>query len=128
MTQVIFRVQVTNYFSGKFKNLNNIMKAVAEIGNLKCHNGKHTIVRNLKQILDIRIVDIDLENGLLIFFYDDPLTLQKVRQELRRIGYPMKSCTCTGKRQAKRYQDNDIDFKNISIASPDSDSALNPTA
>lgn len=89
------------------------MKAIAEIENLKCIKGKRIIIRNLQQILDIRILDVDVENGRLLFLYQNPLTLQKVKQELVRIGYPMKSCTYTGKRKAKRYLDKGNDLKNV---------------
>lgn len=91
------------------------MKAMAKISNLKGDKGKHIIIRNLKQILDIRILDVDVENGRLVFLYQNPLTFQKVKQELRRIGYPMKSCTYTGKKDAKSYRDKGNDFKNVLV-------------
>lgn len=72
------------------------MRAVAELKNLKSDEGKHTIVRNLCRILDIRILDIDVENGKLIFLYANPAALQKVRQELARLGYPVQSCKFQG--------------------------------
>lgn len=72
------------------------MRAVAELTNLDTEEGKHTIVRNLHRILDIRILDIDVENGRLIFLYASPVALQQVSQELSRLGYPVKSCSFQG--------------------------------
>ena len=67
------------------------MKAVTNLKNLECKEGKNKIVRNLSRILDIRIIDIDVENKILVFAYANPPALQKVKQELFRIGYPMQS-------------------------------------
>ena len=67
------------------------MKAVVHIKNLNCDEGKKMIVRNLSRIMDIRIIDIDIEMGQLLFLYATPLAFHKVRQELARIGYPIQS-------------------------------------
>ena len=56
---------------------------------------KNIVLRNLSRIMDIKIIDIDIEKGLLFFLYASPLTFQKVRQELLRIGHPMQSYKCT---------------------------------
>lgn len=68
------------------------MKAVANLRNLHCEEGKKVIVRNLSRILDIRIIDIDVENGMLHFLYIDSIGLHRVKQELSRIGFPVQSC------------------------------------
>lgn len=68
------------------------MKADVPLMNLKDEAGKTIILRNLRRILDIRIVEIDVENGRLVFLYSSPRTFQIVKQELLRIGYPMLSC------------------------------------
>lgn len=70
------------------------MRAIAEIQGLKANEGKRCIFRNLSRILDIRIVDINLESRTLSFVYDTPSAFTKVKQELRRIGYPMLNCIC----------------------------------
>ncbi len=67
------------------------MKAIANIRNLESEKGKNTILRNLGRILDICIIDIDIDNGLLFFLYANPLAFEKVKQELFRIGYPLQS-------------------------------------
>lgn len=66
------------------------MKAVVNIENLQCEEDKKLILRNLSRILDIRVIDIDIENGILHFLYINPLGLQKVKQELSRIGFPIE--------------------------------------
>ena len=68
------------------------MKAMAQIKNLNGDEVKRTLMRNLSRILDIKIIDIDIENGTLFFLYASPLAFQKVKQELSRIGHPMQSC------------------------------------
>lgn len=70
------------------------MKAVAQIKNLNGYEEKNIVLRNLSRIMDIKIIDIDIEKGLLFFLYASPLTFQKVRQELLRIGHPMQSYKC----------------------------------
>ncbi len=67
------------------------MKAVLQLKNLNCSEGKGIILRNLSRIMDIRIIDIDVDRGLL-FLYAGPLALQQVRRELSRLGYPIQSC------------------------------------
>lgn len=73
------------------------MKAMATLGNLKSESDRCIIVRNLSKIMDIRIVDIDIENRMLIFLYENPLTFGKVERELLRLGYPINSCRCRWK-------------------------------
>ncbi len=65
------------------------MKAIALIEKLNSDRGKHIIVRNLSRIMDIRILDIDLENKTVSFVYDNSIAIDKVKQELYRIGYPL---------------------------------------
>lgn len=48
------------------------------------------ILRNLSRILDIRVIDIDIENGILHFLYINPIGLQRVKQELTRIGFSIE--------------------------------------
>lgn len=85
------------------------MKAMANVQNLCSENGKSIIVRNLHRILDICIIDIDAENGLLYFLYPCPLSLKKVREELERIGFPMVSCKFP-KPPVETYGDNALTF------------------
>ena len=65
------------------------MKAIAQIEKLNSEKSRHTIVRNLSRIMDIRVLDIDLENKTLSFLYDSITAIDKVKQELGRIGYPL---------------------------------------
>lgn len=68
------------------------MKAVAKIKNLQSDNERHIIIRNLSRILDIKVLEIDVVNGRLLFLYASPSAFQKVKQELCRLGYPIQSC------------------------------------
>ena len=66
------------------------MIAVVNIKNLQSEDSKKVILRNLGRILDIRVVDIDIENGIFKFLYSNPIGFQKVEQELSRIGFPIE--------------------------------------
>ncbi len=79
------------------------MKATAEIKNLHNDKGKHTILRNLHRILDIRILDIDVKDGSIHFLYATPYALQQVKRELFRIGYPILSFQYQEPQDAKGY-------------------------
>lgn len=66
------------------------MRADALIQNMKSDACKAMIVRNLNRILDVRIIEIDMEEHLLCFVYKTQRAFEDVRKELLRIGYPMK--------------------------------------
>lgn len=66
------------------------MKAIAKIGNLISNNDKMMILRNLSRIMDIRVIDLEVDTGKLFFLYYSPIALEQVKQELWRIGYPIR--------------------------------------
>ncbi|MEQ8218350.1 MAG: hypothetical protein RH981_08950 [Arenibacter sp.] len=66
------------------------MKAIAKISNLISNNDKVMILRNLSRIMDIRVIDLEVDTGRLIFLYYSPIALEQVKQELWRIGYPIR--------------------------------------
>jgi hypothetical protein len=68
------------------------MKAHATLKNLDSESCKPIIIRNLNRILDIHIIDIDVENGILKFLCNGQMTFEKVKKELSRIGYPNQHC------------------------------------
>jgi hypothetical protein len=70
----------------------NTMKAHATLKNVDSESCKPIIMRNLNRILDIHIIDIDIENGILNFLCNGQLTFEKVKKELSRIGYPIQHC------------------------------------
>ena len=70
------------------------MKARVSIPQLRSENSAHTVIRNLSRILDIKVVDLDVENGYLTFIYETKLAFNKVKNELLRIGYPMRNYSC----------------------------------
>ena len=69
------------------------MKALATLKNVDSDSCKSVIVRNLSRILDIRIIDIDVQNGIIQFLYNSANSLRHVKNELARLGYPMLKCT-----------------------------------
>jgi len=77
------------------------MKTYASIKNVDACKNKNIIIRNLSRIMDIRILDIDLDNGVICLQYENPLTIEQVKKELSRIGYPIQNYTV--KRQSKSY-------------------------
>lgn len=68
------------------------MKAIAKVSNMDYKDCEKRILRNLSRILDVRILNIDIKNGMLYFLYAGPAAFEKVKQELQRLGYPMVSC------------------------------------
>ncbi len=66
------------------------MKAHVTLKNVNSESCRLTIMRNLNRILDIRIIDIDLENGTLHFLCNGQMAFDQVRRELNRIGFPVK--------------------------------------
>jgi copper chaperone CopZ len=56
------------------------MKATAQVQKLKSENCKHTIIRNLSRIMDIRIVDIDVERKTRSLVYDTVLAFEKAKR------------------------------------------------
>ena len=69
------------------------MEAHATLQNVNSESCKLTIIRNLNRILDIRIIDIDVENGILHFFCNGQKTFEQVKRELGRIGHPILKST-----------------------------------
>jgi hypothetical protein len=69
---------------------NDIMKAIAKIERLNSDMCKLIIVRNLSRIMNIRILNIDIENKTLSFAYENMAVIDKVKRELWRIGYPIE--------------------------------------
>ncbi|MDE3742558.1 hypothetical protein [Maribacter polysaccharolyticus] len=67
------------------------MKAVVNVQNLLTEEDKKVILRNLSRIMDIRVIDIDVENRTLQFLYVHQLVLNKVREEMVRLGYPIQT-------------------------------------
>ena len=65
------------------------MKAKVKLDNLNSESGKFKILRNLCRILDIRIISIDVRKNVLSFAYQNQNTFEQVKNELRRLGYPI---------------------------------------
>ncbi|EAR01755.1 hypothetical protein [Maribacter sp. HTCC2170] len=66
------------------------MKATAKIEKLNSDKCKRVIVRNLSRILEIKILEVDPKSNTLSFVYKSVKALNKVKRELRRIGFPIE--------------------------------------
>ena len=69
------------------------MKVLATLKNVTSESSKVMIVRNLSRILDIKIVDIDVEHGMISFLYNAHDSFNQVKKELMRIGFPIQNST-----------------------------------
>lgn len=65
------------------------MNTRVTLQNVDSSSCKKIILRNLKRIMDIRIIDFDEKNGVLHFAYYDQHSFDQVKNELRRIGHPI---------------------------------------
>ena len=63
---------------------------------------KCKICKNLSRIMDIKIIEVNVENKTVSFIYENPKAYTLVMDELRRIGYPVKEIIKT--RKAKLYK------------------------
>lgn len=91
------------------------MKAVANLQNLKCDEDKKVILRNLSRIMDLRIISIDIENNMLHFLYARPITFQKAKKELLRIGFPIQSCKLNEGKTKSRYGKDIIQSSEVQV-------------
>lgn len=64
------------------------MKATIKIQNLKCSGCENTISTNLSKIKSIRSVEVNQKEESVSFDYDDVGTLKKVKNTLKKLGYP----------------------------------------
>ncbi len=61
------------------------------IPSLKSDACKRKILRNLSRILDVRVLEVDVQGKIISFAYQSPMAFEKVKRELRSIGYPMEN-------------------------------------
>ncbi|WP_422080980.1 hypothetical protein [Ulvibacterium sp.] len=95
-----------------------IMKAVANLQNLKCDADKKIILRNLSRIMDLRIIEIDIENRTLHFLYARPITFQKAKKELLHLGFPIQSCKLSEGRTKNRYGKDFSQSSEVQVGAP----------
>ncbi|WP_147415929.1 hypothetical protein [Ulvibacterium marinum] len=115
MTCIILKQQTLTYIE-ELKT--RIMKAMANLQDLKCDEDKKVILRNLSRIMDLRIIDIDIENNMLHFLYARPITFQKAKKELLRIGFPIQSCKLNKGRTKGRYEKDIIQSSGVQAGAP----------
>lgn len=69
------------------------MRTQLQIQNLTSEEAIWIIRRSLSRLMDIRIDEFNLENHKISVTYSLPEVLEKIKIELRRIGYPIQSDT-----------------------------------
>ena len=65
------------------------MKTTIQIQNLKCHGCASTINNKLSGLDNINDVSVDVDNDTVSFEYDSEKTLEIVKNELYKLGYPL---------------------------------------
>ncbi|SHI80099.1 hypothetical protein SAMN04487911_10610 [Arenibacter nanhaiticus] len=78
------------------------MKTLIQVPDLNSEQCKRIIVRNLSRILDLRILDISVENKTISIRYNHPFTLEKVKKELMRIKHTLHALT--------DYKESEVSF------------------
>lgn len=64
------------------------MKTTIEVQNLKCGGCVSTITTELSEIENIYNVKVDKESFSVSFTYNNPEDALKVKEKLRKLGYP----------------------------------------
>lgn len=67
------------------------MKAIANLRLSISIQDKQRILNVLNTLMDIRAIDLDIENGVLFFRYQNRLALDLAERKLWEIGYPIVS-------------------------------------
>lgn len=70
--------------------------------NLYDTNCEWKICRNLSRIMDVKVVNVNENKHTLSIIYENPKTVSKVIDELRRIGCPIKYTIKTSKAELFR--------------------------
>ncbi|WP_298499647.1 heavy-metal-associated domain-containing protein [uncultured Algibacter sp.] len=65
------------------------MKTILEIQNLKCGGCANTISKKVSNIEDVTALEINNENNTVSFNYENESTVNKVKELLNNIGYPV---------------------------------------
>ena len=81
------------------------MRAKVNLQNLTSQDGKDKIIRNLRKIMDIRVVELDIKNQALCFLYRNKEGFEQVKHELARIGFPIYKVMFTKQSSKKRSVD-----------------------
>lgn len=59
-----------------------------QIQNVKCNGCANTIINKLSDLTNVSSVEVDVENGLVTFTYEDELALLNAKETLKLNGYP----------------------------------------
>ena len=84
--------------SQKISNMTTI-----QIENLKCGGCANTIRKGLVSIKGITSVDINIENGVVVFDSQDEITVKKAKEKLAKMGYPEVGTSNSTLQKAKSF-------------------------
>lgn len=79
------------------------MKTTVEIQNLKCSGCESTIAKKLISLKNIKNVSVNLSNCNVSFSYETDDGLETVKNELSKLGYPLKGEENKLPKKAKSY-------------------------
>jgi copper chaperone CopZ len=79
------------------------METFIKIQNLKCGGCASTIVNNLKTIIDIQEVEVDVEMKEVKITHQSENTVTEAKQKLEKIGYPEEGSSNSVVTKAKSY-------------------------
>lgn len=66
------------------------MKTQLHVMNMKCQGCVNTVKTGLSSFPEVNSVEVDLTKALVDIDYNEPLTLEKIKERLKQIGYPEK--------------------------------------
>ena len=90
MTDIILQTFLITYVSLKTRTNNSFMKATVYFDNLASEAARCSILRNISRIMDVKVVEIDLHKQALSFLCVNHKAVEKVKSELKRLGFPVK--------------------------------------
>ncbi|HUH46293.1 MAG TPA: hypothetical protein VLZ54_04000 [Arenibacter sp.] len=88
------------------------MKAIANLRQSISIQDKQRILNALNTILDIRAIDLDIENGVLVFRYQNRLALDLAERKLWDMGHPITSYSYPDRRVLDFGKD-DTDYDSL---------------
>lgn len=88
------------------------MKAIANLRQSISVQDKQRILNVLNTLMDIRAIDLDIENGVLLFRYQNRLALDLAERKLSELGYPIVSYSYPDRRPLS-FNGNDSDYDSL---------------
>lgn len=66
------------------------MKTQLHVSHMKCQGCVNAVKTGLSTFPEVKSVEVDLAKALVEIDYDESLTLEKIKEKLKQIGYPEK--------------------------------------